>query len=168
MTMSSKARRAVLIGAAAVTMCLGAVLPATASATPAAPAATNAVSHGAVTPNATPLCPAGSLCFWVDQNFGGARGQLSGNNTDWGVFTQPSCQDGAGGGPYSNGTWNDCASSLFNNGNSDAVMVYRDSGYRSNSYCVPKGVSRAALPVWPSTSEPMNDEISSNQWFRSC
>jgi hypothetical protein len=169
MTMTSKARRAVLIGAAAVTLCLGAVMPATASATPAAPATANAVSEQAASPNVTPICPAGSLCFWVDQNYGGPRGQFSGDNPAWGSYPQSQCQDGSGGGPYSNGTWNDCASSLYNNGNSDAVQVWRDSNYRSDSTCVPRGTLWASLPKWQTNSgEPMNDEISSNRWVLHC
>lgn len=178
-----KGPRGVLVGAVVAILGLGVVLPATAAAavspatvvSPAAPVSPTApvsagatVSQPAASPNAMSDCPAGYLCAWVDGNFGRDRAQFAGDNEAWGLFSDPECVYPSGGGPFSNGTWNDCASSLYNHGNYDGVIVYRDNQYQSYSDCLPLGTSIQYMPFWPNTSETMNDEISSNKWVGSC
>ena len=59
-------------------------------------------------------CPSGALCFWNARNFTGGPGKLFGRNANWSAFGHASCPSG---------TWNNCASSAYNNGVScDSVM----------------------------------------------
>lgn len=134
---------------------------ASASLSPAAPAGVAQpaqVKPAAVHPNSYSSCPASYLCFWVDAGFSGAMGKLSGSNTNWTVFSQSTCQTR---------NWNDCASALYNNGNSDQALVWEDAGYTGGYACVARGTtmySNLANWTYADNSHSMNDSISSNDW----
>ena len=78
------------------------------------PAAAAAHGSGSVVPNApadAQGCPSGHGCGWVIQGFTGNMGQWANNNGWFGNFAQSQC-NGNNGAPDSNGTWNDCVSSI--------------------------------------------------------
>jgi|SRR5215475_9948781 len=101
--------------AAATALCLaGATTTAQAAPpTPASPPSTSADATGPITVTDT-SCAGGDLCFWVNINKGGAKGRVSGNNDYW-TWPQTQCQEG---------TWSNCASSIWNNGNTCDVWVF--------------------------------------------
>jgi len=95
-------------------------------------------------------CPSGYLCFWKDINYGGAMGKVAGNNMNFTAFRNSSCQTG---------TWNDCISSVYNNGTRCNVAIYRDANYLGGGLTVPRQTGIANLG-----SYGLNDAISSNRW----
>jgi hypothetical protein len=129
-----------------------------APAASAAPATTSAAASAAtVTPAGLTACAPGDLCFWVNAGYLGAMGHVSGNNAFWGVFLQAQCRGG---------TWNDCASSLYNHGNYDAVLVYQDKGPSGAYACVPRTAHWSDLTKYYSNDgHGLNDAISSNAWL---
>ncbi len=101
------------------------------------------------------------LCFWVSANFVGKMGALYGQNAWWANFSQPQCTTGD-----SNGTWNDCASGLYNAG-SEIAVIYQDKNYSGGRGCVVHGTTGfadLANYTWGNNGEPVNDSISSNSW----
>ena len=94
--------------------------------------------------------PSGYLCFWKDINYGGAMGKVAGNNLNFTAFRNSSCQTG---------TWNDCISSVYNNGTRCNVAIYRDANYLGGGLTVPRQTGIANLG-----SYGLNDAISSNRW----
>jgi hypothetical protein len=129
-----------------------------APAASAAPATTSAAASAAtVAPAGMSACALGDLCFWVDAGYLRAMGHVSGNNAYWGAFPQSECQTG---------TWNDCASSLYNHGRFDAVLVYQDAGPSGSFACVARGASWSDLTQRHSNDgHGLNDAISSNAWL---
>ena len=105
-------------------------------------------------------CPdeSGYLCFWTDTAFQGPMGKLSGSNVNWDVFNQAQCF-GA--------TWEDCASSIRNEGLNCEAVVWRDRGHSSGpSWVINRDTSAADLTQWsmqPGLS--WNNQISSNSWW---
>jgi hypothetical protein len=117
-------------------------------------------------------CPQHWLCFWVNSNEGGAEGKFEGNNSFWGDFGQAQCVF-----PHAahdaHGTWNDCASSIYNNGATagvDYAIVYQNSNMGGGAYCfAPQtGSSNLASIHYRQNGKPisatLNDSISSNSW----
>jgi hypothetical protein len=106
-------------------------------------------------------CGSGNLCFWNNSGFNDGPGQLAGTNPNWGVFAHGSCPSG---------TWDNCVSSLFNNGNTSAANVWRYTNYGGAGACWAKGTGNSNLASvnYPGTSVNMNDTISSNNWASSC
>jgi hypothetical protein len=83
-------------------------------------------------------------------------GKVAGNNANWNSFPQAQCPTG---------TWNDCLSSAFNNGNVDGVRLWEDAGYTGGNVCLSLGstiVDMGGLSL--SNGDPANDRISSNSW----
>ena len=111
----------------------------------------------AVSPRGLGDCTSTYFCFWTDINFGGPMGKVAGNNPTWTAFRQAACPTG---------TWNDCASSGFNNGTSGlGVRVYENANYGGRSTCVRKGWrGNFTDRKWDGTSTNINDKISSNRW----
>ncbi|WP_143674230.1 MULTISPECIES: peptidase inhibitor family I36 protein [Streptomyces] len=104
-------------------------------------------------------CPneSGYLCFWVNANYGGAMGKVSGNNTYWGNFT---------GGCNSTQRWNDCASAIRNEGLSCEAVVYEAANYGGSSWVINRDTQAADLTKWGKPSGGnWNDVISSNNWW---
>jgi hypothetical protein len=126
----------------------------------AAPAATSqsavtGTSAGPETPR-DKSCAGGDLCFWVDTNKDGAKGRVAGDNLAWN-WGQPACGDG---------TWNNCASSIQNNGNYCTVWVFADAGHGGSNLELTRGTYLSDLTGywirWPFRN--WNDEIQSNKW----
>jgi len=108
-------------------------------------------------------CPSTYLCFWVNASRGGAEGEVAGSNPDWADFAQSQCKSG---------TWNDCASSLVNNGTSGlGALEYENTNYKvsdgGDPLCMYDGEYIANLAngyyYWTDGTS-MNDSISSNNW----
>ncbi|MDQ1647696.1 MAG: hypothetical protein QOJ50_3880 [Cryptosporangiaceae bacterium] len=126
---------------------------ATASAT--AGATPKAATTKAVTTQDT-SCAGGDLCFWQDDDKGGAKGRVSGNNSAW-SWSRSGCPDG---------TWNNCASSIQNNGNSCSVKVYDNAGYSGAVLTLTRGTYISSLSGYWITFpvDSWNDDIQSNKW----
>jgi hypothetical protein len=102
------------------------------------------------------------LCFWVDANFVGKMGDVFGTNDSWTgfVFNQAACPSG---------TWNDCASALFNAGSETAIVFQNINRKASDHFqCIAPGTmafKNLAVVHYPQSPNPtMNDSISSNEW----
>ncbi|MER5897561.1 peptidase inhibitor family I36 protein [Streptomyces sp. NPDC001876] len=123
------------------------------------PSAAAAASTGVGTLAAAPAgCTAGNLCFWVNDNWNDGPGQLYGNNADWGVYSHSTC---------STGTWEDCASSLYNNGNSCVASVYFLENYQTPKLSISRQSgynSLSAVPLGYGVDGNWNDNIRSNKW----
>jgi hypothetical protein len=104
------------------------------------------------------VCPSTYLCFWVNSGFTANWGKFAGNNPSWGAYSQSECKGG---------TWNDCASSLYNNGEHDQALVWQNNSYKGGYTCVARGTtmySNLANWTYSDSSASMNDSISSNDW----
>ncbi|WP_327371257.1 peptidase inhibitor family I36 protein [Streptomyces sp. NBC_01217] len=103
-------------------------------------------------------CTAGNLCFWVNDNWNDGPGRLDGNNPDWGVYSHSTC---------GSGTWEDCASSLYNNGNNCTAHVYYLENYQTPKLSISRQSgynSLSAVPLGYGVSGNWNDNIRSNNW----
>lgn len=108
-------------------------------------------------------CTAGNLCFWVNDNWNDGPGRLYGDNPDWGVYSHSTCQTG---------TWADCASSVYNNGNSCTATVYYLENYRAPKLTISRQSGYSSLSAvqlgydddgnWVPGN--WNDNIRSNKW----
>lgn len=150
-----------MVAAAAALLGIGLVWAGPAQAAPAAPAP---VAASSVTPLAIPASCAphhGDLCIYNNANYNDGPGLFAGPNPDWTIFPHASCPSG---------TWNDCVSSLWNNGNTDAVGLYQNINYGGAGVCWEKGTGAANLNGvdYPGTNINMNDTFSSNFWFAHC
>jgi hypothetical protein len=104
-------------------------------------------------------CPSGDLCFWVGAGYTGAMGQVAGNNASWTRFSQSQC---------AGGTWNDCASAIYNHGASENARVFRDANGGGGGRCIPRGTAWNNLTSqYFDNGVKMNDAISSNDWITS-
>ncbi|MFI0901566.1 peptidase inhibitor family I36 protein [Streptomyces sp. NPDC020983] len=138
-------RLAGTVAALAAALCLG---WGTGAATPAAAAA----------PRVT-ACPVagGYACFWVDINRGGAMGKVAGTNHDY-----RNLKNSSGCTAYP-GTWNDCISSVENQGTSCTVYFYSDADYHGTRHSV--SIGDRVNNVGTGFHDPaFNDAISSNNW----
>ena len=127
------------------------------SSHPAKAAGTHAVT-APIRPRNYSSCPSTYLCFWVNANWGGNWGKLAGPNPAWSVFGQSEC---------AGGNWNDCASALYNNGQSDQALVWQNNSYKGGYACVARGTtmySDLANWTYANNSASLNDSISSNDW----
>ena len=100
-------------------------------------------------------CTAGNVCFWVNANFNDGPGRLSGINRDWSVFHHSTCP---------NGTWNNCASSVYNNGVSCWAVLWMDPGFGGLSMVLANGTGESDLTDDEEVGSLFNDNISSNSW----
>jgi len=153
-------RRNALIVAAAPLMTVGVLFagPALAQASAASQAARVSIApqSSQAVAAANPCGLPGSLCFWVDIGWGGHKGHVAGNNGNWGVFPQAQCNGG---------TWNDCASSAFNDGNFDAVRLRQDINGGGGFFCIARGLGYSDFrKLHFSNGAGLNDAVSSNYW----
>jgi hypothetical protein len=119
-------------------------------------AASTSAQPSAMQPAALSSCPASNLCFWVNAGYAGNMGKFAGDNGWWGQYSQAQC---------ASGTWNDCASSLYNHGNYDAVYVYQDVNGGGGRACVAKGTAWSNLTTLHyNNGAGLNDSITSNKW----
>lgn len=111
-------------------------------------------------------CPANDLCWWVGAGETGVMHPVRDAIYDWRTQTEPTC---------GSGTWDDCASTLYNNRAGSGAQVYSEpyakGGSPSSSdpgYCLEPG-SHVALDLTKvhytnETTLSLNDTISSNRW----
>ncbi len=111
--------------------------------------APEAASFASVKAAAAPAgCPSSYFCFWANAGYSDGPGKLSGKNSDWSVFSHSSCPGG---------TWNDCASSDYNNGVSCDAVVWTGKSYGGTGGWVPKGTGG-------DFNSTFNNAVSSNSW----
>lgn len=165
--------RFALLGAAAGLLLATLIAPAAASAATTSAATTGASTAGAAettsmagaagttstagAPAAAPAaapsgCPAQYACFWKNANFNDGPGKVKGDNEDFRALAHGSCPSG---------TWNDCISSIYNNGRSCTVFFFKDINYRGEKHSLGLGDSVSDISRWVSG---FNDQISSNRW----
>jgi hypothetical protein len=123
-------------------------------------------SSAAVPMSSTADCPSGDLCWWVDANQIGAMHPVRDAIYDWRTQFEPTC---------GSGTWDDCASTLYNNKGGWGAQVYSEpyakGGSPSSSdpgYCL-EPFSKVALDLTKvhysnEVTLSLNDTISSNRW----
>ena len=163
MTRPALIRRAIL----GATSSLAAAILAAGGAT-AAHAATQSVHHPATTATAArPMsdiadCQAADptrayLCWWVGANQTGKMHPVRDAISDWRTQKEATCPSG---------TWNDCASPLYNDSSSRAAWVYYSASDEGNYACLAPGtyVANLAESYYANSVVFMNDTISSNRW----
>lgn len=104
---------------------------------------------------------AGFACFWVNNNFGGTRGRVAGDNPNYLNLSNSS------GCTQYPGTWNDCISSIRNDGTECTIWFWTDANYQGRSHSLSRGDEVPDFALAPPTgySDPsFNDSISSNHW----
>ncbi|MGP3983087.1 peptidase inhibitor family I36 protein [Streptomyces sp. KR80] len=123
------------------------------------------VTQASADPSINPSCPSGYACFWPNKNYGGNRGKVSGNNANFRKLKNSARSCG-------NRGWEDCISSIMNNGKQCTVYFYSLRNYSKKSRW--HSLSRRdAVPDFgkkPPTgfNDPRFDNsISSNKWCRS-
>jgi hypothetical protein len=94
-------------------------------------------------------CVSSYACGWVDGGYGIPMGKWSENTPNFTVFGQSRCQTG---------NWNDCVSSLWNEGTSCNAIWWTNSGYGGSGYHNNLGTGTGVL------SGGWNDEFSSLKW----
>jgi hypothetical protein len=104
------------------------------------------------------------LCAWVDAGFVGKMMPFFLTNDSWTSFPEATCTLGD-----ANGTWNDCASALFNAGSQIAIVFQNIDRKASDRFqCIAPGTmayKNLAADNYPQSPNPtMNDSISSNEW----
>lgn len=97
-------------------------------------------------------CPSSYMCAWANINYTSARLQIQGSNSNWGVWGQSACSKYL--------TWNDCASSLYNNTTNKCFRFYAEANYLGGYHTLKHGDTIANLGTWN-----YNDTISSDQAF---
>jgi hypothetical protein len=145
--------RFTVLGFVLATASLAVVVPATAATTvTTATAATTGTIRSTVTTapevSAAPSnCPAGALCGYTGANYTGSEGKLFGDNPDLNV---------------SGDVWNN-VDSIYNNGNSDNAVVYRDENYTGvHLACLYRGTG---FPNMQSRLPDLYHHIWSNFWI---
>ncbi|MBU2668097.1 peptidase inhibitor family I36 protein [Actinoplanes bogorensis] len=167
-------RRAGAVGAGVILMMTALAGPASAAEGPSAAtaremAAAKAANGGrAIVPVDNMLaaggleaCDSGSFCVWVNANFNDGPGQWPNNSNNYLSWSHASC------GYLNLRTWNNCASSVFNNGNNCNIQLYDDVNYGTGRgyYNLARGGRLANLTIDKmSDGQPMNDRLSSHKW----
>jgi hypothetical protein len=102
---------------------------------------------------APPGCPVTFLCFYADPDFSGGMGQVSGTNSNFRAFLTSNHNCG-------NGNWNDCVSSVFNNGSSCTALLWRDATFAPTP---PLSLARN-FGYTNLKNQGFDDVLSSNSW----
>jgi hypothetical protein len=134
----------------------------------AAQASTQSVDHGAaVAAAAAPLsdiadCKAADpthsyVCWWAGANQTGKMHPVRDAISNWATQKEGTCPSG---------TWNDCASTLYNDNSSYGAFFFYNSGDGPPDFCMPPGTYLNDLTQYDyaGTTVPINDTISSNSW----
>jgi hypothetical protein len=150
---------------------LAAVMLAAGGAT-AAHASTQSVDHGATAAAAAvPLsnianCKAADpthryVCWWVGANQTGKMHPVRDAISNWATQKEPTCPSG---------TWNDCASTLYNDNSSYGAFFFYNPGDGPPDFCMLPGTYLNDLTKYDyaGTAVPINDTISSNSWAANC
>jgi Peptidase inhibitor family I36 len=169
--------KGMIVLAAVPALVFGTMLTASAASAQTSVAAAHASAAPEPTPHGTaPRASVASapcneptfVCFWVGSNWSGDMGKFAGSNEFWGDYPEHECVYPAAA-HDADKTWNDCASSIYNDGTSGlGVDVYQNSKYGGAVSCIPdKSTIYSDLADWQygsNTSVNMNDSISSNNW----
>ncbi|WP_282797689.1 peptidase inhibitor family I36 protein [Streptomyces sp. CC224B] len=139
--------------------------PATLSATAASPASERTAQAnsdiGAAAATMAGECPAGYACFWPHAEFRGNRGKVEGNNRNFRRLHNAARSCG-------NKGWEDCISSIANNGRQCTVYFYDKRDYKKGApwHSLSRGhkVGNFARDY---NDPAFNDKISSNKWCAS-
>ena len=160
--MMRKRLAAILIAATTLLTIGGFAASATASVstTTTREGALSITASAPVTTLAAPAgCSSGNVCFWKNAGYSDGPGELSNRNPDWSVFSHSSC---------AGGTWNDCASSVYNAGVSCSAMLWPAKNYHIQGTIgtikLTRGTGMTNLADLPLAGNIFNDEISSNSW----
>jgi hypothetical protein len=134
----------------------------------AAQASTQSVNQGAsVAAAAAPMsdiadCQAADptrrfVCWWVGANETGKMHPVRDAISDWKTQKEATCLGG---------TWNDCASTLYNDNSVQGAWFFYNSGDSGSDFCMVSGsfLSNLAVEDYPGTGFTINDTISSNRW----
>jgi hypothetical protein len=131
----------------------------------AALALSAAIAFGAATVAAAPAqagergCADGNFCFWMHSNFSGSKGQVSGTNGDWQLF-QGGCTE------PDRRHWNNCASSIRNEGRYCEAVIWSEAYYTGGSWVINRDTEVANLSNHGNPAGgTWNDTISSNSWW---
>jgi hypothetical protein len=161
----------ILAGVAAVTLMVAPAAAANA-ATPSPSAPTGTTSTTAATPlSSFHDCPVNDLCWWEDRNQVGPMHPVRDAIFAWTTQTLPIETTGTCGGT----TWDDCASTLYNNRAGFGAQVYSEpypkGGSPSNSdpgFCLQPGSQMAfdltKVHYSNEVTLSLNDTISANRW----
>jgi Peptidase inhibitor family I36 len=137
----------------------------------AAQASTQSVSHGAIAATAataaTPMsdiadCKAADptrsyICWWVGANMTGKMHPVRDAISNWTTQKEASC---------AGGTWNDCASTLYNDNASYGAFFFYSANDSGSNFCMTPGTYLGNLTQYDyaGSTIPINDTISSNSW----
>jgi hypothetical protein len=134
----------------------------------AAHASAQSVAHGATAAAAAvPMsdianCQAADpthsdVCWWVGANQTGKMHPVRDAISNWKTQKEPTCPSG---------TWNDCASTLYNDNSSFGAFFFYNAGDSGSNFCMPPGTYLNDLTKYDyaGTTIPINDTISSNSW----
>lgn len=97
-------------------------------------------------------CPSSYFCFYADPDYSGGMGKVQGNNTHFSSFHTSTHNCG-------NGNWNDCVSSVFNNGTSCTVFLWSDADYQGKVLPLVRNQGYRNLKT-----QAFDDVLSSNHW----
>jgi hypothetical protein len=104
-------------------------------------------------------CPSSWFCVWVDVDFVGGPGKWQGNESNYTNWLHGGC------GVRSLWTWDNCASSVFNNGQSCNLTFYDGINFAGAWYNLPRGSFLAFMTQdLMSDQANANDRISSHKW----
>ena len=97
------------------------------------------------------------LCWWVGANQTGKMHPVRDAISNWQTQKEPTCQTK---------TWNDCASTLYNDNSRYGAFFFYNSGDGPPDFCMPPGTYLNDLTQYDyaGTTVPINDTISSNSW----
>lgn len=102
---------------------------------------------------------AGATCIWIDADYGSEQADFFGANAD---FTKQDCDDPLNCLP--DGTWNDEASSGYNNGGGlNNAALWRNANWSGYDECL--RVHMATSNTEDFANFGFNDQASSNSWY---
>jgi hypothetical protein len=159
-------RRGATASAAALLLLGLLAAPAAAAGAADAMAADGRAVSAAALARARSDCPATWFCVWADANFSRGPGKWQNDEHLYGRWTTSQCPSS----PPSRATWNDCASSVYNHGDSCRVTFYENEYFNETPgaffYQLPRGsyLANLAQNTWSDGTSP-NDKISSHKWF---
>jgi hypothetical protein len=138
-----------LVAAPATAAFAGGTAPAVAAdgSTAASPAVAKAMSD----------CPLEYWCIYASPNFGGSPGKWKDAENNYGSWPHAGCPDG---------TWNNCAQSVYNHGRSYKVSFFDDYDQGGAFfYRLPAGsyLANLAQDTWSDGTSP-NRKIDSHNW----
>jgi len=97
------------------------------------------------------------VCWWVGANQTGKMHPVRDAISNWTTQKEATCQSG---------TWNDCASTLYNDSSSRGAWFYYSANDKGNYFCIVPGtyVNDLTKYDYANSVVPVNDTISSNRW----